>query len=222
MGSKSSSMLGDAEIQQISEQTGFLPSQIEKLYTRFTHLNRSSDGFISRSDLMSIPELAYNPLCDRIVHMFFADCNNEEDRIDFRQFMLVLANFQAAKSTNNNNDKLPRVSRNDSKNTQVSSHRGSNGNDVPKLRSSRGLREKLLFVFKVYDVDNDGLISFNDLRNILKMMVGNHIEELQLDKIATRAFVEVDVNSDGFIEFLEFCKIFSGKNFDDMLRVNFW
>lgn len=48
-----------------------LPSQIERLYSRFTSLDKADNGFLSREDFLRIPELAINPLGDRIVHAFF-------------------------------------------------------------------------------------------------------------------------------------------------------
>lgn len=72
-------------------------SQIERLYSRFTSLDRSGCGTISRDDFLRIPELAINPLCDRIVHSFFV--NSTDDRVNFRQFMQVLAHFRPIKST---------------------------------------------------------------------------------------------------------------------------
>lgn len=68
------------------------PNQIERLYSRFTSLDRTDCGTLSREDFLRIPELAINPLCDRIVHAFFADTS--DDRVNFRQFMHVLAHFR--------------------------------------------------------------------------------------------------------------------------------
>lgn len=76
------------------------PSQIERLYSRFTSLDRTDCGTLSRDDFLRIPELAINPLCDRIVHAFFAD--STDDRVNFRQFMQVLAHFRPIKKNNNN------------------------------------------------------------------------------------------------------------------------
>lgn len=292
MGNKSSLMLQDEEIKQISDETGFSPTQIEKLYSRFAHLDRSSCGSLSKNDLMSIPELAINPLCDRLIQMFFNSCDSDSDeRINFRQFMQVLAAFRSSSTNHSNYQSGSSVHRNHRsngatnaiKNISTSSH-NSNTNDhhhqqhhhlrqgahsarsidltldhnhngqatnktirnidrpkghrqdlhIPQGRISdgkqdgttdtinEGLRNKLLFVFKIYDADNDGRVSFGDLRSILKMMVGNYIEDVQLDKIATRAFVEVDQDNDGFIEFSEFCRVFASKDLDDKLRVKFF
>lgn len=53
------------------------PNQIERLYSRFTSLDRTDCGTLSREDFLRIPELAINPLCDRIVHAFFADSTDD-------------------------------------------------------------------------------------------------------------------------------------------------
>lgn len=68
------------------------PNQIERLYSRFTSLDKTESGALTREDFLRIPELAINPLCDRIVHAFFVDSN--DDRVNFRQFMKVLALFR--------------------------------------------------------------------------------------------------------------------------------
>ncbi|KAL5284623.1 CHP1 family protein [Megaselia abdita] len=97
MGNKVSLLLQPEEIAQIQDETGFTRSQIERLYSRFTSLDRSGSGTISREDFLRIPELAINPLCDRIVHSFFV--NSTDDRVNFRQFMQVLAHFRPIKKT---------------------------------------------------------------------------------------------------------------------------
>ena len=55
-------MLRDDEIAAIQEETGFTPNQIERLYSRFTSLDKGDNGFLCREDFHRIPELAINPL----------------------------------------------------------------------------------------------------------------------------------------------------------------
>ncbi|XP_059475268.1 calcineurin B homologous protein 1 [Neocloeon triangulifer] len=95
MGNTSSLLLREDEIAQIQEKTGFTPNQIERLYSRFTSLDRGNCGTLSREDLLRIPELAINPLGDRIVHAFFQEGTG--DSINFLQFMQVLAHFRPIK-----------------------------------------------------------------------------------------------------------------------------
>ena len=116
-------MLQEEEIQVIQEETGckyaadvcccevrmmtdrnvrpVSPSQIERLYSRFTSLDKGDNGTLSREDFLRIPELAINPLGDRIVQAFFGETNGE-DRINFRQFMRVLARFRPIKKSRDN------------------------------------------------------------------------------------------------------------------------
>ena len=49
----------------------------------------------SREDLLRIPELAINPLGDRIIHAFFMD--STDNNINFKQFMQTLALFRPIK-----------------------------------------------------------------------------------------------------------------------------
>lgn len=105
MGNRNTFMLQDEEIQLISEETGFSATQVERLYARFKSLDKSGIcGSLSRQDFLRVPELAINPLCDRIVHMFFVDCDDDHERINFKQFMKVLATFRSsAKPTRSRN-----------------------------------------------------------------------------------------------------------------------
>lgn len=58
-------------------------------------MDRNDSGTLSRDDFLRIPELAINPLCERIVHSFFVD--SSDDRVNFRQFTKVLATFRTIK-----------------------------------------------------------------------------------------------------------------------------
>lgn len=100
MGTKSSLMLQEEEIQEIQQETGFSANQIERLYSRFLNLDKTDSGTLSREDFLRIPELAINPLGDRIVHAFFMDAH--DDRINFRQFVRVLSRFRPLKKNKEN------------------------------------------------------------------------------------------------------------------------
>jgi calcineurin B family protein 1 len=52
---------------------------------RFSSLDKAGKGHLTREDFLRIPELAINPLGDRIVHAFFYESKNgEEDKVDFK------------------------------------------------------------------------------------------------------------------------------------------
>jgi len=187
MGNKSSLLLRPEEIAQIQEETGFTPNQIERLYSRFTSLDRSDCGTLSREDFLRIPELAINPLCDRIVHAFFAD--SSDDRVNFRQYMNVLAHFRPIK---------------------------------PKQDTKLNSREeKLKFAFKMYDLDDDDVISRDELLSILHMMVGANISQEQLLSIAERTILEADLCCQGKISFEDFCKALERTDVEQKMSIRF-
>lgn len=310
MGNNNSSMLQDEEIELISEETGFSVAQIERLYTRFKSLDVSETASLSRSDFLRIPELAINPLCDRIVQMFFVDCDEDHERINFRQFMKVLATFRPStrpvRSRNESRQEsiqtmLSSLSQNRIRHSRHSScddffnyyptqhhltnqhsvhyvastnhlaasqfpshsslaHAGNHTNGINNNHSNSNMshgshlsqwsssshnsghyfkkplppyphldpdepansrKQKLFFMFKVYDVDNDNLISLDDLKKILKMMVGTYVDEVRVHKIAERTLREADKNGNGLVDFEEFCQAFPKKDIDESLRVKF-
>ncbi|CAG0883049.1 unnamed protein product [Cyprideis torosa] len=187
MGNKSSLLLREEEIAEIRDETGFSANQIERLYSRFSSLDKGGNGTLSREDFLRIPELAINPLGDRIVHAFFAE--SEDDRVNFRQFMRVLARFRPIKKNRNN------------------------------ILNSR--EEKLRFAFKMYDLDDDDLISKDELLSVLHMMVGANISEEQLTSIAERTIVEADQDGDQNISFQEFCSALERTEVEQKMSIRF-
>jgi len=65
----------------------------------------------------------------------------------------------------------------------------------------------IVFAFQVYDIDGDGFISNGELFQVLKMMVGNNLTEVQLQQIVDKTILEADEDKDGKISFDEFVKM---------------
>jgi len=87
-------MLQDDDINRISKDTGFSRNQIVRLYSRFLSLDKQGRGYLDRDDFLRIPELAINPLGDRIVDAFFAESTDPDHKINFSEFIRVLAHFR--------------------------------------------------------------------------------------------------------------------------------
>merc|ERR1711970_231903 len=101
--SRSSLQLQQEEIEEITAETGFTKQQIERLYARFSSLDKHSHGYLSREDFLRIPELAINPLGDRIVHAFFYESKNNDEKVDFKDFVRVVAHFRPVKKNPSKN-----------------------------------------------------------------------------------------------------------------------
>ena len=82
-------------------------------------------------------------------------------------------------------------------------------------------KEKLMFTFKMYDIDGDGKISNRDLFRTLQIMVGSNLTDVQLQQIVDKTFVETDLDRDGFISFQEFEKVVTGSDYGEKLTLNF-
>uniref|UniRef100_A0A673IYL6 Calcineurin B homologous protein 1-like n=1 Tax=Sinocyclocheilus rhinocerous TaxID=307959 RepID=A0A673IYL6_9TELE len=140
MGSRASSLLREEDIEEIKKQTGFSHSQITRLYSRFHSLDKGENGALSREDFQRIPELAINPLGDRIINAFFPE---GEDQVNFRGFMRTLAHFRPVEDNEKNKDP-------------------TSGEPL----NSR--TNKLFFAFRLYDLDRDDKISRDELLQVLE------------------------------------------------------
>jgi len=201
--SRSSLQLQQENIEQISEETGFTSNQIERLWSRFTSLDKQQKGHLTREDFLRIPELAINPLGDRIVHAFFRDSSekdeeaggkfngaNEKEIVNFPDFVRVLAHFRPIKKNAEKNKMNSRI-------------------------------EKLRFAFRMYDLDGDDKISKEELLAVLTMMVGANISEDQLVSIAERTIMEADDDKDNLISFDEFCKVLERTDVEQKMSIRF-
>jgi calcineurin B homologous protein 1 len=103
MGSNSSILLQKDEILLIANETGFTPSQIKRLYNRFTSLDKDDTGYLTKQDFLRIPELHVNPLCDRIIEVLIDD-NGQDNKLNFRQFAKVFSTFRRGKSGQNDSN----------------------------------------------------------------------------------------------------------------------
>ncbi|ODV84731.1 hypothetical protein CANARDRAFT_28876 [[Candida] arabinofermentans NRRL YB-2248] len=70
--------------------------------------------------------------------------------------------------------------------------------------SSGSVDDKLRFLFKVYDIDDDGYISNGELFLVLRMMVANSLTDVQLQQLVDRTIMESDKDGDGKLSFEEF------------------
>lgn len=65
--------------------------QVASLYERFRKLDREKHGVLTKKELMMVPELAMNPLADRLVDVVLAE--GSDGAINFRDFLRLLACF---------------------------------------------------------------------------------------------------------------------------------
>lgn len=89
MGNISSQLLPE-EVQELSKESSLSPKEIKRLYKRFKTLDKEVKNSITLLEFMSIPELAMNPLANRILVVFDKKKRGE---LNFKEFISNLAVF---------------------------------------------------------------------------------------------------------------------------------
>ena len=89
------------------------------------------------------------------------------------------------------------------------------------LSAGASQEEKLRFAFQIYDINNDGFISNGELFQVLKMMVGNNLNDTQLQQLVDRTIIKADTDFDGKISFQEFCVMVRDLDVVDKLTISY-
>lgn len=89
------------------------------------------------------------------------------------------------------------------------------------MESYKGFSVLVAVAFKMYDLDDDGVISRDELLSILHMMVGANISQDQLVSIAERTILEADLCCQGKISFEDFCKALERTDVEQKMSIRF-
>ncbi|KAK5780352.1 calcineurin regulatory subunit B PWA37_002687 [Arxiozyma heterogenica] len=150
----------------------------------------------------------------KIVDDLLEDTNFDRDEIErLRKRFMKLDRDSSGSIDKNEFMSIPGVSSNPLATRIMEVFDTDNSGDVDfqefitglSIFSGRGSKdEKLNFAFKIYDIDKDGYISNGELFIVLKIMVGNNLDDDQLQQIVDRTIVENDKDNDGKLSFEEF------------------
>ena len=89
------------------------------------------------------------------------------------------------------------------------------------LSAGSSQQEKLRFAFQIYDINNDGYISNGELFTVIKMMVGNNLNDVQLQQLVDRTIIKADKDLDGKISFEEFTDMVKDLDVIDKLTISY-
>lgn len=88
MGNRYSSLSID-DLEELGKTTPFNTKQLESLYKRFEHLDKDKSGTLNAEKLLSVPELAMNPLIPRLLEVLGVDNGGELGFIGFVKFLSI-------------------------------------------------------------------------------------------------------------------------------------
>ncbi|XP_014815001.1 PREDICTED: calcineurin B homologous protein 3 [Calidris pugnax] len=181
--------------------------QIEHLHRRFKQLSRDQLT-IRKENFDSIPDLEFNPIRGKIVHAFFdkrnlrPESDGLADEINFEDFLTIMSYFRPIEM------------------------------NMDEEQLDRFRKEKLKFLFHMYDSDHDGKITLQEYRNVVEeLLSGNpHLEKESARSIADGAMMEAasicvgqmgpDQVYEG-ITFEDFLKMWQGIDIETKMHVRF-
>lgn len=90
------------------------------------------------------------------------------------------------------------------------------------FRTNTSREQKTKFLFRLYDVDEDGYITADDFIEVLRLMVGRHLTDEQIQEIAETTIHQADMlDHDGKLSFEEFSRVIHNTNIENKLTVIF-
>ncbi|KAI9191428.1 hypothetical protein LWI28_008373 [Acer negundo] len=69
------------------------------------------------------------------------------------------------------------------------------------------LHQKIEFIFKVYDSDSNGKVTFNDMLDVLRDLTGHFISEQEREQVLTDVLEEAGYTKDSLIVLADFVKV---------------
>ncbi|XP_062814687.1 calcineurin B homologous protein 3 isoform X2 [Anolis carolinensis] len=190
-----------------SAKVAVTTDQIENLHRRFKQLS-GDQPTIRKENFDRIPDLEFNPIRSKIVHAFFDRRNLQEasvgqvDEINFEDFLTIMSNFRPIEM------------------------------NMDEEQLDRFRKQKLKFLFHMYDADSDGKITLQEYRNVVQeMLSGNpHLDKESVRSIADGAMMEAATICVGQMEpdqvyegitFEDFLKIWQGIDLETKMHVRF-
>uniref|UniRef100_T1DKS1 Calcineurin B homologous protein 3 n=1 Tax=Crotalus horridus TaxID=35024 RepID=T1DKS1_CROHD len=181
------------ENRQLAHKTGFTMDQIEHLHRRFKQLS-GDQPTIRKENFDRVPDLEFNPIRSKIVQAFFDKRNLRGasggfvDEINFEDFLTVMSNFRPIEL------------------------------NMDEEQLDRFRKQKLKFLFHMYDGDSDGKITLQEYRNVVQQMLsGNpHLDKESVRSIADGAMMEAASICVGQ---MEPDQVYEGITFDDFLKI---
>ncbi|KAI8825595.1 uncharacterized protein EV422DRAFT_513460 [Fimicolochytrium jonesii] len=79
-----------SNLEDMVANTHFTAEEIQRLYKRFAKLDKNGSGTLTKEEFLALPQVAANPLAQRLLAVFDRDGNGD---VNFKEFILGLSAF---------------------------------------------------------------------------------------------------------------------------------
>lgn len=210
------------------------------LYKRFIALDEKGRGLISNAEFLNLGEFMHNPLKSRLKQAI--PFRPDEFVLSFTDFERTLQ--ERVNSPTNDSKFQTKYSDNswkgvnyvspEKKQTEITLENAIDGISYidfelfcsylsvfsPRTPMDRKTNcNSYSVLFKIFDADDDGKLSREDLENTLKLMLSTKSDEVDLESLIDKVFEEVDSSEKHFIDkdgnfYSDFAKVMWMTNFD--------
>ena len=199
-------------VDELSVKFNFTHKEVRKLYQIFHAVDEDGSGHISREELLSLPQIQYNPLGQRVVAAAFEKREQQQKNLA----------SNASRVFGSDKDLIAAMTR--------SSAAGGDSDELtfedfvrvlsPFAPASKA-EEKLKLAFRCYDFDGDGKLGRDDLTQLLKTLMPEEVEADLVEFAVDKVLEEADVDGAGFLSYEEYRKIVARSDLRAKLTINF-
>ena len=202
--------LAEEEVDSLAVATSFTRSEVRQLWRSFHKLDVDGSGHLSQAELMTLPQLAFNPLGERVVEASFE--RRSEQRAKADRCASVLGSAKDLLSTG----------------TGGAAAAASQDLDfadfvhalAPFAPGALG-DTKLRLAFRAYDFDGDSFLSRTDLTMLMKRLLPEDAEEDLIKHVVDRTLEEADMDGDEQLSYDEFRSVVANSDLKAKLTILF-
>jgi len=220
-----SDSLREEDADYLAVNSAFTGNEIAALWKLFHEVDADQSGKISERELLAMPQLAFNPLSERVVRTAFDKRRKRREE---------LSKQQAALARGPGVDSMPAMQggiTNDLKSGTARS--GAASTSMPDLTFEdfvyvlspfavgASADDKLRLAFAVYDFDGDGKLGDSDLQQLLRHLLPVDMEAQLIEQVVDMAMLEADKDGDGYLDLLEFKRAVNQEDFAAKLTMTF-
>ena len=88
------------------------------------------------------------------------------------------------------------------------------------LTSDATIEEKQKIAFDIYDINKDGYILNGDLFKTTKILVGENLNDIQIQQLTDRTILRADKDLDGMLSYEEFCNFTKNIKIQDLFSID--